>query len=102
MLESETKRTLCYITCAYPDCYKKISYFKGETPDKYCGEHNVRDRSNLLEKPELKPTQIPQVILRCPKCKQRYEMIKSEWLSGKKMSCICGTELLFHKEVGEK
>jgi hypothetical protein len=41
----------CYNTCAYPGCYKRIAYEKGEKYiPKYCDEHNNRERTNLIQK----------------------------------------------------
>ena len=94
-------------TCAYPGCYCRIAYHVGETPEKYCDTHNDRNRSNLVTDPhyttkdEKIPESVKMVILRCPRCKQRYEITQKDWMNDKIPACICGGGRLFHKEKSE-
>ena len=91
-----------YNTCCYPDCYKRIPY-DGDKPEKYCSEHNNRNRSGLVSEPhkitkdENIPKETPMVILRCPICKQRYEFPKKNYEKCDHW-CICGNKLLSHKD----
>jgi len=91
--------------CAYPDCKTIVS-----EDQKYCNEHNTRDRSNLVAvdiTEKLKSHRLI-AILRCPQCNFRYEVDYEEWCKtylekgSIKMQCtnpLCDrVDLVYHKD----
>lgn len=104
MCGEEIMSKRCVITCMEPGCKNPIYYYTDdiEVP-LYCERHRTDDGRHSAVRNLLKPIPPKQpdkyVILRCPVCKTRKQVLHSDWLLNKPYRCICGGNMLYHKDV---
>ena len=91
-----------YNACCYPGCYNRIPYEKGEIPEKYCQNHAAyKSRSNLVTTEPIKKFEA-YVIMKCPSCKARTSILKSEWMLKPTIPCTsCAGVMIYHKDGTE-
>jgi hypothetical protein len=107
--------TKCCITCMEPGCNERIYYETTEhsVVHLYCHVHRTKygrhaqvrlvgeitggsERHSTPLKPE------PIVVLRCPICKVRREVLQTNWIHRPNPACLCGKAyMIYHKDKEE-
>jgi hypothetical protein len=95
------------ITCSEVGCDNKIPYDKdAASVPLYCTIHRKSEGRHamvrVLIKPEtVKKVVIPKVVMICPRCKRRRDVLKEVWITGEPTTCECGIKMVYHKDKDE-